>query len=41
VDTVDQMAYFTGRHGVEAVGALRVISRASDWLTAWNQVWHW
>ncbi len=41
VDTVDQMAYFKGRHGVETVGPLRVVSRADDWLTAWNQVWHW
>jgi hypothetical protein len=30
-----------GRHGVEVVEPLKVISRGSDWLEAWNQIWHW
>lgn len=38
VDTADQ---FRGRHGVEIVEPLKVISRGPDWLTAWNQVWHY
>jgi len=20
---------------------LKVVSRAEDWMTAWNQIWHW
>ncbi|MGH2537564.1 MAG: M55 family metallopeptidase [Candidatus Promineifilaceae bacterium] len=39
--TVDQAAQWVGRPGVEIVDSLRVISRAEDWLTAWNQIWHW
>ena len=38
VDTADQ---FRGRYGVEIVEPLKVISRGPDWLTAWNQVWHY
>src|ERR1700730_3973273 len=34
VDTADQ---FRGRHGVEIVEPLKVISRGGDWLEAWNQ----
>jgi D-amino peptidase len=41
VDTVDKVAEFQGRYGVEIVEPLKVISRAGDWLTAWNQIWHW
>src|SRR5690606_16168858 len=41
IDTVDQVSNFMGRHGVEIVEPLKVISRADDWMTAWNQVWHW
>ncbi|HKV44418.1 MAG TPA: M55 family metallopeptidase [bacterium] len=38
VDTADQ---FRGRHGVEVVEPLKVVSRGSDWLQAWNQIWHY
>ena len=38
VDTADQ---FRGRHGVEIVEPLKVVSRGTNWLEAWNQVWHY
>lgn len=41
LNTVDRAAEFRGRPGVEIVDDLKVISRADDWLTAWNQIWHW
>ena len=41
VDTVDQVSNFKGRYGVEIVEPLKVVSHADDWMTAWNQVWHW
>jgi D-amino peptidase len=41
VDTVDQVSNFMGRYGVEIIEPLKVVSRATDWLTAWDQVWHW
>ena len=37
--SVDQLAEFKGRPGVEITGPLSVESRAEDWLTAWNQFW--
>lgn len=37
--SVDQLADFKGRPGVEATGPLSVESRAGDWMTAWNQFW--
>lgn len=40
VDPIEKMAEFMGRHNVEIVGN-KAISRADDWMTAWNQVWHW
>lgn len=39
--TVDTAAQFQGRYGVEVVEPLKVISRGSDWLTAWNQIWYY
>ena len=39
--TVDTAAQFQGRYGVEVVEPLKVISRGPDWLTAWNQIWHY
>jgi D-amino peptidase len=39
--TVEAAAEYRGRPGVEIVDDLRVISRADDWLAAWNQIWHW
>ncbi len=42
VDKVEKMADFMGRAGV-ALDRERqqVYSRASDWMSAWNQIWHW
>lgn len=39
--TVDSAAQFMGRAGVEIVEPLKVVSRADDWMTAWNQIWKW
>ncbi len=39
--TVDSAEQFRGRHGVEIVDPLKVVSRGKNWLTAWNQVWHY
>ena len=41
IETVEKIAQFKGRHGVEIVEPLKVVSRGKDWLEAWNQVWHW
>ena len=38
---VDKGAQFMGRHGVEFVNPLKVVSRGKDWMEAWNQVWHY
>ena len=42
VDKVEKMADFMGRAGV-ALDRERqqVYSRADDWMSAWNQIWHW
>jgi D-amino peptidase len=37
--SVDKLAEFKGRSGVEITGPVTVESRAKDWLTAWNQFW--
>lgn len=37
--TVDTAARFRGRHGVEVVEPLKVISRADNWMQAWDQIW--
>lgn len=34
-------APFRGRHGVEIVEPLKVVSRGRDWLEAWDQVWRY
>ncbi len=39
--TVDSAANFKGRHGVEIVEPLKVVSKAKDWMEAWNQIWKW
>jgi D-aminopeptidase len=39
LSTVDTAARFRGRHGVEIVDPLTVVSRGQDWMTAWNQIW--
>jgi D-amino peptidase len=41
IDTPDKVAPFMGRQGVEIVEPLKVVSRADDWMTAWNQIWHY
>jgi D-amino peptidase len=41
IETVEKIAQFQGRHGVEIVGPVKVVSRGQDWLAAWNQIWHW
>jgi hypothetical protein len=38
---VDHAAQFYGRPGLEIIDDLTVISTADDWLTDWNQIWHW
>ena len=37
--TVDAASRFRGRHGVEIVDPLKVVSRGDDWMQAWNQIW--
>jgi len=39
--SVDSAAQFMGRHGVEVVEPLKVVSRGKDWMEAWNQIWHY
>jgi D-amino peptidase len=39
--SVDSANQFKDRHGVEFPDPLKVVSRGKDWLTAWNQIWHW
>ena len=39
--TVDSAEQFRGRHGVEIVDPLKVVSRGKNWLTAWNQIWRY
>jgi len=41
LSTVDSANRFMGRAGVEIVDPLKVVSKAPDWMTAWNQIWHW
>jgi len=41
LESVDKAAGFRGRHGVEIVEPLKVVSRGDDWMQAWDQVWHW
>ncbi|HEX6387274.1 MAG TPA: M55 family metallopeptidase [Anaerolineae bacterium] len=41
LESVDKAAGFRGRHGVEIVEPLKVVSRGRDWMQAWDQVWHW
>ncbi len=39
--TVDSADGFRGRHGVEIVEPLKVVSRGSCWQEAWDQIWTW
>lgn len=38
---VDHASRFMGLSGVEIVDPLHVVSKAKDWMTAWNQFWRW
>jgi D-amino peptidase len=38
--TVDKAAEFRGRHGVQIVEPLKVVSKGRNWMEAWNQIWH-
>lgn len=38
---VESAAIFKGRPGVEFADPLKVVSKAADWMTAWNQIWKW
>ncbi|MCW5947100.1 MAG: M55 family metallopeptidase [Fimbriimonadales bacterium] len=38
---VESALKFKGRHGVELVDPLKVVSRGNDWMTAWDQIWGW
>lgn len=38
---VEHAAHFKGRAGVEVAEPLKVVSRAGDWMAAWDQVWGW
>ena len=39
LESVDKLADFKGRTGIEITSPLTVESRAENWLTAWNQFW--
>lgn len=39
LSTVDTASRFRGRHGVELVEPLKVVSQGDDWMQAWNQIW--
>lgn len=41
IDTPDKVSDFRGRHGVEIVEPLKVVSRGDNWMQAWDQLWHW
>jgi D-amino peptidase len=41
LSTVETAAPFRGRHGVEVIEPLKVVSKAADWMQAWDQIWHW
>ena len=41
LSTVDTANRFMGRPGVELVDPLKAVSKANDWMTAWNQIWHY
>lgn len=40
LSTCDTSKRFENREGVEMVTPMQAVSRAGDWYTAWNQVWH-
>ncbi len=38
---VEASLRFKGKHGVEILDPLTVVSRGDDWIAAWNQIWGW
>ena len=36
-----QVTVLDAGQGVEVVEPLKVVSRARDWMRAWNQIWKW
>ncbi len=41
LSSADKAADFMGRYGVTIVTPTKVISRGSEWMEAWDQIWHW
>jgi D-amino peptidase len=41
LSTVDSASQFMGRHGVQIVEPLKVVSKGKDWMQAWDQIWKW
>ncbi|NKB72335.1 MAG: peptidase M55 [Candidatus Latescibacteria bacterium] len=41
LSTVESAAQFMGRAGVELVEDMKAVSRADDWMQAWDQIWHY
>jgi D-amino peptidase len=41
LSTVDSANQFRGKKGVEIVDPLKVVSRGTDWLAAWDNFWGW
>lgn len=39
--TADSANRFMGRAGVHVIEPLKVVSKADDWMTAWNQFWNY
>lgn len=39
---MEKMDDFRGRPGVELDYAKQIVhSRAANWMTSWDQIWHW
>jgi D-amino peptidase len=41
LSTTESADQFRGRHGVEIIEPLKVVSKGADWMQAWNQIWHY
>lgn len=39
--TVDDTLQYKGRHGVEIIEPLKVVSKGKDWMEAWDNFWGW
>jgi D-aminopeptidase len=40
LSTTETADGFRGKHGVEVIAPLRVVSKGKNWMQAWNQIWH-